>query len=140
MNATQKCTILYAEDDADDIFLVEQAFKKFGHLVHLVHVSDGLEVIHYLEKNRATDIPSLILLDMNMPGMDGRETLVKLKGTQDWKNIPVIIFTTSSSELDKKFAEKWGASFMTKPLMFPELEDMAAKFYHLCSDDVKKAS
>ncbi|HEY6954638.1 MAG TPA: response regulator, partial [Flavisolibacter sp.] len=82
--------------------------------------------------------PCLIILDINMPGMNGREALIRIRQSEDFKNIPVVLFTTSSSEMDKAFARKWNSEFITKPLVFSELEALAKRFVSLCSASVSE--
>lgn len=134
-----KHTILYAEDDADDLFIVQQAFEKYHGEINIAHAYNGFEAIEYLQKGAENgSLPCLIILDMNMPGMDGRETLIRIKQSDVFKNIPVVIFTTSSSKEDKVFAQKWGAEFITKPLVFSELEELAKSFVSLCNFEISK--
>jgi two-component system response regulator len=74
-----------------------------------------------------------------MPGMDGRQTLIQIKQSEQTKNIPVVLFTTSNSQLDKDFAVKWGADFITKPLKFSEVVNLADDFIDRCGIRIKKA-
>jgi CheY-like chemotaxis protein len=136
-----KHTILYAEDDPDDVFVVRQAFQEYDGSVNLQHAPDGFETIEILKDaaNRKS-LPCLIILDINMPGMDGKETLIRIKQSPHFQNIPVVLFTTSSSEVDKSFARKWGAEFITKPLVFSELQELARTFLNLCNSVPAKTS
>lgn len=128
-----KHTIFYAEDDLDDLFIVKQAFQNYNGSVAIVHVNNGLEAMETLDQLKQTQtLPCLIVLDINMPGMDGRETLIKIKQNQHLKDIPAIMFSTSSSILDKEFAKKWDALFFTKPLVYAEMEKMADTFIAIC--------
>ena len=127
-------TIFYAEDDLDDLFIVKQAFQTFDGEITIVHANNGLEAMEgLLQLSEADTLPCLILLDINMPGMDGRETLVRIKTDDHLKDIPVVMFSTSSSSLDKEFATKWNARFFTKPLVYAEMEKMVATFLSICS-------
>ena len=135
---TSKHTILYVEDDLDDLFMVEQAFEKYNSDIDVVHAKDGFEALKFLnEYQQNHPLPCLIILDINMPGMDGRETLIRIKQSERFKEIPVVLFTTSSSERDMAFARKWGAEFITKPLVYSELEDLAKSFTNLCDFEMK---
>lgn len=139
-NAT-KHIILYAEDDKDDLDLVKDAFGQYNGQIELFHGSDGreaLQILHNLINNNME--PCLIILDINMPGMDGRQTLIQLKQSEKTRNIPVVMFTTSNSRLDKDFAVKWGADFITKPLKFGEVVSLADDFVRRCSVSISKAS
>src|ERR1051326_3785226 len=98
--------ILLAEDDDDDFMLTTQALKE-NRLVNLVHrVHDGVELLEYLQKQGpyadpdTAPAPSLILLDLNMPRMDGREALREIKGDPALRSIPVVVLTTSKAEED----------------------------------------
>jgi CheY-like chemotaxis protein len=137
--ADHKHTILYAEDDLDDLFMIRQAFEQFDGTTQIVNASNGFEALEQLNAAKAEkNLPCLIILDINMPGMNGREALIRIRQSEDFKNIPVVLFTTSSSELDKVFAKKWGAEFITKPLIFSELEALAKRFVALCTTTVSE--
>ncbi len=139
-NAT-KHIILYAEDDKDDLELVKDAFSQYSHQIEIFHGHDGREALQVLQNLIARDMePCLIILDVNMPGMDGRQTLIQLKQSEKTRNIPVVMFTTSSSRLDKDFAIKWGADFITKPLKFGEVVSLADDFVRRCNVSISKAS
>jgi CheY-like chemotaxis protein len=134
-------TILYAEDDHDDLFMVRQAFAQFDGSVSLVHAEDGFETLEKLKRAQAdSSLPCLVILDVNMPGMDGKETLMRIKQSDVFRKIPVVLFTTSSSETDRAFAERWGARFITKPLVYSELETLANNFLRLCTSHVPETA
>src|SRR5256885_372719 len=136
---SHKHVILYAEDDHDDLYMVREAFQQFDHSIELVHVSNGVEAIDRLiNMHRNRSLPCLVILDVNMPGMNGRETLAYIKQADELKNIPVALFTTSSGETDKLFAKKWNAEFITKPLVYAELEELARTFLNLCTSTVSQ--
>lgn len=135
--ANHKHTILYAEDDLDDLFMIRQAFEQFDGSTQILHATTGFEALEQLKKAKSEKrLPCLVILDINMPGMNGREALLQMRQSEDFKNIPAVLFTTSSSELDKAFAKKWGAEFITKPLVFSELEELAKRFVSLCTASV----
>lgn len=137
--STIKHTILYVEDDFDDLFIVQQAFEKYDGSIAVYHASNGFEALAYLNQfTIAGPLPCLIILDMNMPGMDGRETLIRIRQSDVFKNIPVVLFTTSSNKADKEFAATWGAEFITKPLVYSELESLAEKFVDKCNFEMSK--
>ena len=139
-NAT-KHIILYAEDDKDDLELVRDAFSQYNGQIEIVHGQDGREALHLLQELMAQGTaPCLIILDINMPGMDGRQTLIQLKQSEKTRDIPVVMFTTSNSRLDKDFAVKWGADFITKPLKFGEVVSLADDFVRRCNVSISKAS
>ena len=135
--ADHKHTILYADDDLDDLLMIQQAFEQLDGTTELLHASNGFEALEQLNKAKAEKrLPCLVILDINMPGMNGREALIRMRQSDNFKNIPVVLFTTSSGEFDRAFAKKWGAEFITKPLVFAELEELARRFVSLCTASV----
>jgi CheY-like chemotaxis protein len=139
-NTNHKHIILYAEDDPDDLFMVQQAFEKFDDSIELVHGSNGFDALqklnHYYKNG---NLPCLVILDVNMPGMDGKETLIRIRQSEIFQKIAVVLFTTSSSDGDKSFARKWNAEFITKPLIYAELEVLAKTFLNFCTSAVSHA-
>lgn len=132
-----KSTILYADDDLDDLFIVEQAFAPFADYINLVHVTDGSSALRCLKGLcGANSEPCLILLDMNMPVMDGRQTLVQIRQSEQLQHLPVALFTTSSSPSDQEFARQWNARFYTKPLEFNALQQLARTFVQMCASEI----
>ena len=100
-------TIVMADDDADDRFLLEQAFLELGNDGDLRFVKDGEGLIDYLRRlGKYTDPtvsprPALILLDLNMPKKDGRQALMEIKADPDLQSIPVAIWTTSNEKEER---------------------------------------
>jgi CheY-like chemotaxis protein len=117
--------ILMADDDADDRLMAKEALEASGLRNEMRFVEDGVELMKYLERQEKyhnAPRPGLILLDMNMPRKNGRETLKELKAHADFKRIPVVILTTSQSEDDIKLGYDLGASsYITKPVTFEGL-------------------
>ncbi len=118
--------ILIAEDDADDRFLLQAAFEENGFADKLLFVENGVEVIDFLvdvQNNRTRKkLPKFILLDLNMPKKDGREVLKELKQHEEFKKIPVVIFSTTNNEQEMKRCYELGAnSYITKPNSFENL-------------------
>lgn len=112
--------ILVAEDDLDDQLLLESAFKDINVQCDLVFVNDGIETVEYLQN--AVHAPKLILLDLNMPRKDGRDTLCEIKAHDEWKKIPTIMFTTSDNSQDINFCYSCGVNaYLTKPVGYDTL-------------------
>lgn len=127
-------TILLADDDADDRELAREALQESRLLNALHMVNDGEELLDYLHRRGnyaaegAAPRPGLILLDLAMPKMDGREALAAIKGDPLLRQIPVVIMTTSSAEEDICRSYDLGASsFITKPVTFPALVEVMNK-------------
>ncbi|WP_241274696.1 response regulator [Belliella calami] len=120
--------ILVAEDDIDDRLLITKAFKESFDKANLICVENGEILLSYLRREgkyqdqNKYPVPNLILLDLNMPKKDGREALVEIKSDENFKTIPVIIFTTSQLEDDIKATYTSGTnSYITKPGTFDGL-------------------
>lgn len=134
-----KHIILYAEDDPDDVLIVKQAFEHFDQTIEVIDQPDGIHALRYLEElNRSGLLPCLIILDMNMPAMNGREALIKIRTSPKFSHIPVVIFTTSSSKMDQDFVAQWNADFITKPVIYSDLEMLARTFVERCDSEMKK--
>ena len=120
-------TILIADDDADDRMMISDALRESRLANDLHFVENGEELMDYLlsrGKFNASDHPrpGLILLDLNMPKMDGREALKEIKEHSELKRIPVVVLTTSKAEEDIYRTYNLGVnSFVTKPVTFESL-------------------
>ncbi|MGN6646496.1 MAG: response regulator [Cytophaga sp.] len=105
--------ILLIDDDEDDRDFFQFALEDISTNIGYAGVESGVDAFLYLENN---PLPDCIFLDLNMPGMSGRECLAKLKSRTEYHQIPVIIFSTSSDPHDKKETMEMGAvDFITKP-------------------------
>ncbi|WP_137166673.1 response regulator [Salinimonas lutimaris] len=123
--------ILMADDDEDDRLLTLDALKESRVLNNLYCVEDGVELLEFLRREgkyadpKDSPRPSLILLDLNMPRMDGREALQEVKADPALRGIPVVILTTSKEEEDMLRGYDLGcASYITKPVNFEGLVDL----------------
>jgi CheY-like chemotaxis protein len=121
-------SVLYAEDDPDDRLLASMAHRDGGSVNPLVFVGDGEEALEYLRRTgRHADRPAslqpgIIVLDLNMPGIDGRETLRIIRADPHLRRIPVVILTTSSAADDIATSYDAGAnSYIVKPSAFASL-------------------
>lgn len=134
-----KHIVIYADDDPDDIELVEDAFKRYASNVEVITFRDANQALSYLKNQTDLDpLPCLIILDINMPLMDGKEALVRLRHLERYKATPVVLFTTSSLHLDKAFADRYSAGFITKPLGYDQMEVITKQFINHCSEDTQK--
>lgn len=112
MNTSLK--ILLIEDDADDIELLEEAFKINDISYELQVIMEGDKVAPFITQNK--NLPQIIVLDFNLPRVHGREILKMIKSSGDFKNIPLIVLTTSAAKEDIEYSLKMGADhFITKP-------------------------
>ncbi len=124
-DSTQRFRILLVEDNQDDVWLTKRAFSKMDAPVELFTAVDGIDALNFLRRegqHADAPRPDLILLDLNMPRMNGHETLLELKKDADFAAIPTIVLSTSADEIDvyKSFCEH-ASAYMTKPLYLQEL-------------------
>jgi CheY-like chemotaxis protein len=121
--------ILIIDDSPSDAELAVQAFKQSRLSNEITVVSDGREALSYLrKKGKYADAirPDLILLDLNLPKLDGYSVLKEIKQDEELKAIPVVILTTSEDEKDVQAAYELQASaFITKPVDFPKFVSVA---------------
>ncbi|MDV3504938.1 response regulator [Marinobacter sp. M-5] len=120
-------TILMADDDPLDRMLTQEAFEESKSINPLYFVENGEELLKYLRRHPPYNaeehpFPDLILLDLNMPKMDGRDCLVAIKKDPTLKHVPVIVLTTSNREEEVFRSYDLGASsFISKPVDFEKL-------------------
>lgn len=128
MKTAHPIHILIADDDQDDCLMTREAFQecRVSNPLHFVH--DGQALLDYLQRrppyndDERYPLPGLILLDLNMPRMDGREALQAIKSDAQLRGIPVVILTTSSAEEDILCSyDMGGNSFITKPVTYTGL-------------------
>ncbi len=126
-------SILVADDDIDDRLMIEEAFAEKRVNNPIDFVEDGEELLQYLHRegpyaDRAGEpYPGLILLDLNMPKIDGREALQRMKSDPELQRIPVVVLTTSQAEEDIVRTYGMGVnSFITKPVTFEGLVDIVS--------------
>ena len=126
--------ILIIEDSEADYEVLTRAFAKNNLSNPLKRCSDGDEALNYLFKNAETleetnnTKPCVVLLDLNLPGTDGHEVLKMIKQSDYYKDVPVIILTSSKDELDVSKCYKYGAnSYMQKPVTFSSFIDAIQK-------------
>ena len=128
--------ILLVEDDEVDVMNVKRAFKK-GNISNPLYIAkNGLEALALLreESNSAPSIPAyrrLILLDLNMPKMNGLEFLEVLRSDPDLKTIPVVVLTTSDEDRDRVEAYNYNvAGYILKPVNFSKFKETMITFNH----------
>ncbi len=129
--------LLIADDDADDRMLIEDAFVECCLRNERHYVEDGEELLHFLRAEGKwshrdpKDMPGLILLDLNMPRMDGRTALTHLKEDPVLRLIPVVVLTTSKAEEDILRTYDLGVnSFVSKPVTFDGLLNVVRALNH----------
>ena len=121
-NSTKIIDVLLVEDDPGDVLMTREAFEDNKLRNRLWVVSDGVSALEFLQKqgeHADAPTPDLILLDLNLPRMDGREVLQALKADADLRSIPVVVLTTSEAEEDVVRSYSLHANaYVTKPVDF----------------------
>jgi len=123
-------TILWADDDYDDLQMMQEILSNKKDNFKIIEVHNGKEALDYLD--HTTNPPCLIILDINMPVLDGKETLSILKNTEKYKNIPVVVFSTSESEIDKLYCKKFNTELVTKPPTYNKLNATVENLLKFC--------
>lgn len=124
--------ILLVEDDQDDIDLMQDALRDNGVDFALEVIKQGDKAIPYLESCKK--FPDIILLDLNLPKIHGRDILDSIKSSHNFKSIPVVILTTSSSKVDMEYCVKAGANlFITKPYTVEGFKEMVVSIVEIAN-------
>jgi CheY-like chemotaxis protein len=120
--------VLLVEDSPGDVRLTQEAFRNVDESIHLHVVTDGVEGLAFLRRegvHARAPRPDLILLDLNLPKMDGREVLVQIKRDTSLKMIPTIILSTSDAEADISFSYELQANaYLRKPAQWDAFESL----------------
>lgn len=137
---TPKSLVLYADDDRDDKELVREAFQEYSRNIQLLTFGDGLELLRFVEQLDSFEpLPCLIILDINMPRLNGKQTLQALRQMERFQDVPVVLFTTSTLPSEAAFARSFDAGFVVKPLHTSQIFQLVDKMVDHCSDEVKKS-
>ncbi|SHN44622.1 response regulator [Cryptosporangium aurantiacum] len=134
--STSPLEVLVVDDDAGDVLMIEEALSANEVPSHLHVVSDGVEALSFLRRedpHADAPRPQLILLDLNMPRMDGREVLAAVKSDDELRSIPVVVLTTSALDEDVlRSYELRANAFVTKPVdldQFTSIVQQIESFY-----------
>ncbi|TCJ14324.1 response regulator [Flaviaesturariibacter flavus] len=134
-NDLHQHTIVYMDDDQDDLQLLREAMDRFDGDYQLLDAADGIEGLELLQRLKAGhELPCLIVLDINMPRMDGRRTFQQIRKDPALAHIPIVIFSTSNSELDKLFFRGKNVEYITKPVHFNSLVEVAERMLQTCHE------
>jgi CheY-like chemotaxis protein len=126
--------IIFADDDADDLELITGFFKQYNRNVNVLEFRDGKEVLKFLDDFApGANVPVMIVLDINMPRMNGKETLMAIRKHPHYRSIPVVLYTTSNSPADEAFCKEMGASWVSKAPTMEGVRQAAKIFADFCS-------
>ncbi len=133
--------VLLIEDSPGDVRLTQEAFQDANKSVHLNVANDGVEAMAFLRQegdHAQAPRPDLILLDLNLPRMDGREVLARIKEDRGLKTIPTVILTTSEAETDiAKSYQLQANCYLSKPVQLEEFESLVRSINNFWLTTVK---
>lgn len=134
-----KSLVLYVDDDPEDIELIQEAFESQVQNVELVTFDNAVDLLRYIDMiDPFQPAPCLFIIDINMPGIDGKEMLKRVRRRKEFADVPAVLFSTSTLPADAAFAEKHNAGFVTKPLVYNQVHVIVDQIIDHCSDEVKK--
>jgi CheY-like chemotaxis protein len=137
--AQTKNLVVYVEDDSDDQLLFKQSFSRYSSTYELSMFSDGEEALDYLlHLKDKQEVPCLIILDMNMPGLSAKELLPLIRGIERFEGIPIVVYTTSDHMHDQHYARRFGARFVTKPSDYKKVDSIIDEVIGFCKERVVK--
>ena len=122
------------DDDEDDRDMLQQALQSIDAEHRIVEANDGKDGLKQLHSLKAADrLPCLIVLDINMPKLDGKQAFMAIKADEEFSRIPIVIFSTSTSALDRMFFERYNTAYFVKPVKVNELATAASRMIGCCS-------
>ena len=136
-NQQWKRKVFYADDDPDDLEFVRESFAKHAPDLELITFNSAVDLLEYIH-NTDTSSPCLVILDINMPGLNGKDALKILRNIENYEDVPVIVFTTSNDRQDHVFAERLKAGYLSKPLNERQMDIIVEKFLDHCRDGARK--
>jgi CheY-like chemotaxis protein len=126
--------VLCVDDDPDDRELIRNAIFNVDPSYTVAHATNGKEAILYLTRAEDSEFPCLVILDINMPVMDGKQALAVIKKNEKWNHVPVVVFSTSSHPADLQFCERYGVELVTKPANFNQITMEAERLLQHCAE------
>jgi CheY-like chemotaxis protein len=122
--------MLLIEDDLDDIELLQDVLSAQGVVCEMEIANDGSAAVDYIKNCR--DLPDIIILDFNLPKIHGKEVMLEIKSDPSFKNIPLVILTTSSAREDMDYSYKNGANkYLVKPNTLAGLHEIVKEIVHV---------
>ena len=124
--------IIFADDDADDLELITGFFKQYNQNINVLEFKDGKEVLKFLDDFALNATPLLIVLDINMPRLNGKETLAAIRKHPKYQYIPVVVYTTSMNNADEDYCRRLGASWVSKSTTIEGVKQVAKVLADFC--------
>lgn len=119
-------TVLLIDDDPDDRELLQEALFTLDKEHRIVEARDGVD-----------GLACLVVLDLNMPQMDGKATFMAIKADDALNEVPVVIFSTSSNQMDRLFFDRYRTAYLVKPIRIHELRNAATQMLELCTHSTR---
>lgn len=136
---TNKNLVVYVDDDADDLCFVKEALTTYHPKLEVVTWESPAKAYQFfLQLEKIDKHPCLIILDINMPGISGKELASTVRSIDYFHQTPLILFSTSNSPVDAEYARTNGIGFITKPMNFEQMNQIAEQFLSHCSEEVKR--
>jgi len=130
--------IFIVDDDPDDRQVILDAFLENNFNIDYLFIENGDILMETLASSPTEELPSLILLDLNMPGMLGLQAIKEIKGNKSWKHIPIIVLTTSTLDKDRDSSYELGANcFLRKPESYTDLVTLTTSIVALWFSECK---
>ncbi|MGZ8545315.1 MAG: response regulator [Flavisolibacter sp.] len=127
--------LLCVDDDEDDLIFIKEAINTQKHPFEIEQANDGKQALEFLNRYLENKkLPCLVIMDMNMPKMNGKQTIDIMKAHEHLSRIPVVVFTTSSNEADRLYFESKGIHFLTKPFDYKNFIKEIVGLLDLCAD------
>lgn len=127
--------ILHVDDDIDDLHLFEEAIQSVDAGFQVVQAHNGIDGLKKLQKMKEeATLPCLIVLDLNMPGVDGKQAFGIIKNDEKLSSVPIVILSTSNSAIDKLYFSRKNVEYITKPVSFDHLIQVATKLVGYCKN------
>ena len=129
----RKPLILLVDDDPDDLMLLKDAIDSLGEEYQFMEAYDGRSALNLLRQaNMDGNLPCLVVLDINMPILDGREMLAIMKSDPILKDVNVVVFSTYSNPTDINYCKQFNVNMFSKPFNITLLKDVAQKIVQFC--------
>lgn len=126
--------VLCVDDDPDDRELIRNAIFNVDPSYTVAHATNGKEALQFLLRAIDTELPCLVILDINMPVMDGKEAVVEIKKYEKLNQVPIVVFSTSNHPADFNFCQLHGVELITKPANFKQITREAERLLQHCSE------
>jgi len=138
MRPSRPVNILLIEDNPGDVRLTQEAFEDTGIAPSIKVIMDGAQAIEYLEGlDKPSDLPDLIILDLNLPRKNGHQVLESIKGKDEMRRIPVLMLTTSQARQDVlKSYDRYVNCYINKPVNFDQFADVVQRIVDFWVDTV----